>query len=107
MHFLEWVVEHRANEWLSGFGSVVVVDLYAVRDGEGIRDRSKRLRRDLTILLRNAEENPLVDLNAMTAEGYMEYLMSLRHPRHGGLLGKSAYGGKRSPLFHLFCLHNR
>ena len=36
----------------------------------------------------------MVDLNAMTAKGYMEYLMSLRHPRHGGLLGKSAYGGK-------------
>ena len=37
MHFLEWVVEHRANEWLSGFGSIVVVNLYDVRDGEGIR----------------------------------------------------------------------
>ena len=36
----------------------------------------------------------------------MEYLMSLQHPHHGGLLRKSAYGNKRLALFHLFCLHN-
>lgn len=37
----------------------------------------------------------------------MNFIMSLRHKQHGGYLGKSAYGNKRSALFHLFRLHNR
>ena len=53
IYFLGWVVEHR-EDWLSGFGSVVVVYLFAMRNGEGQRDRSKRLCRDLIILLQNS-----------------------------------------------------
>ena len=93
------------DEWLSGFGSVLVVDLYAIRDRQGQRKYSKHLHQDLTIVLRNAEENPLVDLNAITTKGYMEYLMSLHRLRHGRLLGKSVHGDKYLALFYLFCLH--
>ena len=48
-----------------------------------------------------------MNLDAVTAEGYREYLMNRRHPRHGGLLGKSAYQSRQLALFHLFHLHNR
>ena len=105
IHFLGWVVEHH-GDWLSGFGSVVVVNLSVIQNGEGQRNHSKHLCCDLTVLLQNAEANPLIDLDAVTADRYMEYLMSLRHPCHGGLLRKSAYGNKCSALFQFFCLHN-
>ena len=75
--------------------------------GERVRQHSTRARRQLEALLRRAEERPLVQVDVITPEGYIEYLMGLRHPRHGGRLGKSAYGSKQSALFHLFRLHNR
>ena len=58
-------------------------------------------------LLREAESAPLVHLDAITAERFMQYVMSLQHTRNGGYLSKSAYGNKRSALFHLFRAHNK
>ena len=104
--FLQWVgIEER--KWLTAYGWQTVSRVVDRCEGKRIREHSTRAWRQLGALLQQAEAQPLLILENISAEGYMEYLMSRRHPKHGGLLGKSAYGSKRSALFHLFCLHNR
>ena len=41
----------------------------------------------------------MVDVEANTAAGFMDYTISLRDARTGNYLSKSAYGSKRSALF--------
>ena len=106
INFLKWTAEHH-RDWLTARGRQLIPHIFLERPNEGIRDRSKRIRRQFIALLRQAETHPLLNVAAVTPDGYMEYLVGLRHPRHGGLLGKSAYGNKRSSLFHLFRLHNK
>ena len=56
--------------------------------------------------IRNADQVPLI-IEARFYPGiYMNYLRTLRNSRTRGYLSKSAYGVKRSALFHLFRLHN-
>ena len=104
--FLSWVASEK-REWLTAYGRRVVSRVVDRREGERIRQHSTRARRQLGALLRRAEDKPLLVLDNVSPDGYMEYLMDIRHPRHGGRLSKSAYGSKRSALFHLFRLHNR
>jgi hypothetical protein len=58
-------------------------------------------------MLRSATETPVMNLDEITPNRYMEYILTLRHHRTGNYLSTSAYGCRRSALFHLFRLHNR
>ena len=53
-------------------------------------------------MLRNAPDNPVMHLDDITAQGFMDYVSSLRHTRTGKRLSKSAYGNKRSALADIF-----
>ena len=54
--------------------------------------------RDL-LLLCKAETDSVVDVEANTAAGFMDYTITLRNARTGNYLSKSAYASKRSALF--------
>jgi hypothetical protein len=70
------------------------------------RQQKKHVKSGFTQLLQDAsEETPVMVLESITAAGFMQYLQALRHPVTGARLSKSAYGNKRSALFHMFCLH--
>ena len=57
--------------------------------------------------LRGAKTNPVVVLDLITPDLFMEYIFTLRHSRiEDWYLSKSAYGNRRASLFHLFRLHN-
>ena len=57
--------------------------------------------------LRNAKTNPVVVLDLITPDLFMEYIFTLRHSRiEDRYLSKSVYGNRRASLFHLFRLHN-
>ena len=58
-------------------------------------------------LLRNSRSTKVLNLEVVTPEGFMEYVMSRQHLSNGGYLSKLAYGNIRAALFHLFRLHNR
>ena len=66
-----------------------------------------RVQEALKILLRNAREEPILRIDVITAEGFMEYIMSCHNAFNGCYLSKSAYGNLRAALFHIFRLHNR
>ena len=104
--FLLWTNEHE-TEWLTHYGKGRLRNITRQRPGEAVRQRNKRVKLQVRALLREAENNPLIHLEAITAERFMNYVMSLRQIQNGGYLSKSAYGNKRSALFHLYRAHNK
>lgn len=71
----------------------------------GIRARSSHLKEWVREKLANAEIRPILVIENVTPERFMEYLESLRHQRTGARLSKSQYGNKRAALHHLFRCH--
>ena len=104
--FLLWLKNNEVA-WLTEYGISRLRNVVRQRVGERVRIRNRRVKLQVKALLREAELAPLVHLDAITAERFMQYVMSLRHTRNGGYLSKSAYGNKRSALFHLFRAHNK
>jgi hypothetical protein len=56
--------------------------------------------------LRGSDTVPLIVEGALSANTYMNYIRTLRNKKTGNYLSRSAYGVKRSALFHLYRLHN-
>jgi hypothetical protein len=65
-----------------------------------------RVRARFDDLLRGADMAPIVQLDEITAELYINYSRQLRNIKSRSYLGKSTIKVKRSALFHLFRLHN-
>jgi hypothetical protein len=65
-----------------------------------------RNRNEFEAALRVADTVPLIVEDVITPEIYIDYCRSLRHTRNRTMLSRSAYGVKRSALFHLYRLHN-
>lgn len=57
-------------------------------------------------LIQNSGEVPVMNLEMVSAQGFMSYLQGLRHRVSCERLSNSSYGNKRSSLFNLFRLHN-
>ena len=106
LHFLGWLVTNYV-ELVTIYGVQRLQMIQHVQGNERHRTRSVRIRLQLKTLLRAADVKPLVNLCDLTPVLYMEYVMQLRHRHTGDYLGKSAYGNKRSALYHLFRLHNK
>jgi hypothetical protein len=56
--------------------------------------------------LRGCDVVPLIVEGSLSANTYIHYIRTLRNKRTGNYLSRSAYGVKRSALFHLYRLHN-
>ena len=106
MNFLGWLLNNHVD-LVTPYGAQRLHMIQIARPLERSRPRSTRLRLQWKALLRGAHTHPLVKVFDLTPVLFLEYVMTLRHHRHGGYLGKSAYGNKRSALFHLFRLHNK
>ena len=104
VHFLGWLLNNHVD-LVTPYGAQRLHMIQVIRGNERFRTRSARVRLQSKALLRDAHTHPLVNIYDLTPVLFLEYVMTLRHCRHGGYLGKSAYGNKRSALFHLFRLH--
>ena len=104
--FLVWVKQNE-SDWLTNYGERRISQILRTRQGESERIRSRRVKLQVKSLLREAEVHPIVELEAITAESFMGYVMTLRNQRTNSYLSKSAYGNKRSALFHLYRTHNK
>jgi hypothetical protein len=69
------------------------------------RQRSRHLKEWIRGKLASAGTHPIIVVENLTPERFMEYLDSLRNQRTGARLGKSQYGNKRAALHHLFRCH--
>ena len=106
MQFLSWSVINKP-EWVTDYGKARLQYIFVERANERARARSKRIRLQMKVLLRQCEGSPIMEVDLIRPREYMDFVLSLRHNRHGGYLSKSAYGSKRSALYHLFRLHNQ
>jgi hypothetical protein len=101
-----WAWEHQdedgwfTEDYLSAYEEV----LLEVADMR-VRQRSKHLKEWIREKLANAATDPIIVVDNVTPERFMEYLESLRNHRTGARLGKSQYGNKRAALHHLFRCH--
>jgi hypothetical protein len=74
----------------------------------GLTDRQffARNRSIFDELTRACDVAPIIDVDVLTPETYMNYCRSLRNQRTRQYLGKSTIGVKRAALYHLYRLHN-
>ena len=106
LKFLNWSRENKPN-WLQAVALLRLDEIQTRGPNERVRAFKARVQEALKVLLRNAREEPILHIAAITAEGFMEYIMSRRNAFNGRYLLKSAYGNHRAALFHIFRLHNR
>ena len=66
----------------------------------------KTVKAGFVNLLQNSGDEPVMNIDKISAQGFMCYLQGLRHPASQERLSNSLYGNKRSALFNLFRLHN-
>ena len=105
LKFLNWCRENKPN-WLQSVALLRLDEIQTRAPNECVRAFKARVQEALKILLRNAREEPILRIDVITAEGFMEYIMSHRNTISGRYLSKSAYGNLRAALFHIFRLHN-
>ena len=106
LKFLNWCRENKPN-WLQAVILLRLDEIKTRGPNERVRAFKARVQDALKVLLQNAREEPILHIAAITAEGFMEYIMSRRNVFNGRYLSKSAYGNHRAALFHIFWLHNR
>ena len=58
---------------------------------ECARDRARRMKKQIKALLHKAVTTPIINVTLITPEGFVDFVMGLHHPQHGGYLGKFAY----------------
>ena len=105
LKFFKWCSANKPD-WMTAYGSAQLTHLEQEAEGMRTRARREHVRVGLKELLRDAALNPIVDTEAITASGFMEYIEQCRNGRTGRRLSKSAYGNRRSALFDLFRWHN-
>ena len=106
LKFLTWCRENNPN-WLQAVALLQLDEIQTRAPNERVRAFKARVQEALKVLLQNAREEPILRIAAITAEGFMEYIMSRRNAFNGRYLSKSAYRNLRAVLFHIFRLHNR
>jgi hypothetical protein len=104
--FLKWVV-HNENGWLTEHGRTRLAEAEVRREDETLRHHRTRKIIEMKALLRDSFDHPVVQVSEITASRYMDFVLSITGKGNIRYLSKSAYGNKRSALFHLFRLHNR
>lgn len=103
-HFLRWL-QVNENQWLTPYGNEQLATIVVQQEDENDRVYKARTTREISDLLRHASTFPIVFLDQIRPERFMEYLFTL-HEGRGTFLSKSAYGNKRASLNHLYRLHN-
>jgi hypothetical protein len=98
----------RANKpsALTQDGLLLLYEIEQSVPGGSTRAMLTRNRAVFEEALRNAGDVPLIVEDEITPRLYMEYIAGLRNNRSRGYLSASAYGVKRSALFHLYRAHN-
>ena len=114
--FFHWCYDNRPL-WLTALGKVLVEKLREPGEAnQGKRDLQKQRTNTLEAALSAVHEQAaLINLHLISADEYMEYLLTLEKQvpdpdnaskKKSAPLSKSAYGAHRAALYHLFRMHN-
>ncbi|KAL7575923.1 hypothetical protein ACA910_000722 [Epithemia clementina (nom. ined.)] len=104
--FLVWLCSEKPG-WFSDHGKLQFDLSQNHLPTESPRAFKLRSRSSLESLFRDAHSRPVVHLNLLSAESFMQFISLLRSWRNGLYLSKSTYGNKRAAFNHFFRLHNR
>ena len=82
LSFLNWCNSpgQEAFNYLTDYGKAKLSQIQVQLVGEGKHAHSMQVWAAIRELLRDACTNPIVDINRITPEGYMHYVLSLTHP---------------------------
>ena len=101
----EWVMVNEPS-WFTEYGRQKHREVVRKRTGELYREYRRRIKATYAEMFREAKEEPIYDVEVITAKRFMEYLGSQGHFSLGRFLKVGSYGMKRSALNHLFRVHN-
>jgi len=104
IHFLNWLAVSLPG-WMTELCSTQHEAIIMRREGEGLRQREKRIKEAWYKLVKNADVQPLIFVEIMTPEGVMNYISSQANQSTGLPLTKSGYNGKRSAIYHFVRAH--
>jgi hypothetical protein len=106
IHFASWMNENEVA-WFTDYGKATYDALHLLQEDERKQDRRKRIKAGWMAMLRNARQNPIIDINNITPSRVMEGWIS-KQANQVTLkpLLSADYGGKLSAVFHLFRVHN-
>jgi hypothetical protein len=105
-YFLLWL-RNTEPTCLTAFG-LNVINGFVSNAPAGLSDRQfyARNRAAFQDVVRSCDTTPILVVDVLSPEVYMNYCHSLRNIRTRQYLGKSTIGVKRAALYHLFRLHN-
>ena len=75
LKFLNWCRENKPN-WLQAVALLRLDEIQTRAPNEHVCAFKARVQEALKVLLRNAREEPILHIANVTAEGFMEYIMS-------------------------------
>jgi len=79
--FLKWcIASPNAIDWLTDYGRHAINGMLIRPVEETTCHYNTRVHLTFKTLLRNVHADPIVHLDMITAEGFMQYLLGLRHP---------------------------
>ena len=82
LKFLNWCREDKPN-WLQAVALLRLDEIQTRAPNEHAHAFKARVQEALKVLLRNAREEPILHIAAITAEGFVEYIMSRRNVFNG------------------------
>ena len=107
VQLLDWVqTQDDLADWITDYGRAQLAAINIRNDNETNGRFKTRKALQILDLVRDSYNFPIININNITPDRYMEYIIQLRAPRKR-YLSPSAYGNKRSAFYHLFRLHNR
>jgi hypothetical protein len=107
VQLLDWIeTQDDIQDWITDYGRAQIAAINVRHDNETNAQFKTKKALEVLDLVRDAYEFPVLNINNISVERYMEFIMSLEGIGKG-YLSPSAYGNKRSALYHAFRLHNR
>lgn len=106
LYLLFWLKENHADVLTAYCLNFVDRLIAASPTGTSISKIVNQNKNDFASILRRSSVEPLIFLDRLNVDLFMEYILTLRNVKDNSYLSQSSYSHKRSSLNHLFREHN-
>ena len=105
-NFLLWCRDNQ-DMWLTEHGKEAIDSLRMLRESESKAQRQARLKEGWRAMMSTARTEPVVRIEAITADDLMDkHFSRLHNTKTGKALSKSGCGNERAAINHLHRVHN-
>jgi hypothetical protein len=101
IQFIKWLLlqPQLMEEWLTDYGRSQLIIIFHCPDDEGVRAHRTRVGEQLKNLLRDAINNPIANIDAITPTQYMEFILQLPKKMIIGRIVPTGTSSLRCPIF--------